>query len=105
MKQLMGSNKIFNLIGYSFGVMLSLEVVHILEGEGYSGKVCLIDGAPDIFRAFINNVFGSDPQVFQTKVLLYTLEVYVNKDILEDLQVSDCAYIFALYIIKIEVLW
>lgn len=40
----------FKLVGYSFGAMVTLEVVRRLESEGRQGSVWLIDGAPDFLQ-------------------------------------------------------
>ncbi|XP_014239844.1 fatty acid synthase-like [Cimex lectularius] len=43
-----GSN--FNLIGYSWGGLLTLDLAYRLEMKGYRGKICLIDSSPDFMR-------------------------------------------------------
>lgn len=43
-----GSN--FVIIGYSFGAVVAMEIVHRLELGGRQGVLYLIDGAPDFLK-------------------------------------------------------
>lgn len=38
----------FTIVAFSFGSLIALEVVHLLELNGYTGRVILIDGSPDV---------------------------------------------------------
>uniref|UniRef100_A0A146M080 Fatty acid synthase n=1 Tax=Lygus hesperus TaxID=30085 RepID=A0A146M080_LYGHE len=49
-KAKMNPESTFNLIGYSFGGLVALEMVHRLEKEGYSGQLILIDSSPATMR-------------------------------------------------------
>lgn len=40
----------FKIVGYSFGAIVTLEVVRRLESEGRQGSVWLVDGAPDFLQ-------------------------------------------------------
>ncbi|PSN47310.1 hypothetical protein C0J52_04416 [Blattella germanica] len=51
MKEKQNSGR-FNIIGVSWGGILAIEVARLLEAEGHTTNVILIDGAPDIILAF-----------------------------------------------------
>lgn len=40
----------FTIVAFSFGVLMALEVVHMLELNGYKGRAILIDGSPDVIK-------------------------------------------------------
>lgn len=44
------STEYFYLVGYSFGSTIALELARLLEENGMSGKVLLIDGSPKFLR-------------------------------------------------------
>ncbi|XP_063987869.1 fatty acid synthase-like [Diachasmimorpha longicaudata] len=61
----------FVLIGYSYGALITIELVRILEAKSFAGKVILIDGAPLLSRFLKNLQFGSNNgNDLQTKVLM-----------------------------------
>lgn len=45
----------FNLIGYSFGSLICLELASILEKNGKKGKLILIDGAPLFLKKLVSS--------------------------------------------------
>ncbi|KAJ8668370.1 hypothetical protein QAD02_010033 [Eretmocerus hayati] len=51
--QKMDSRKHFAIVGYSFGSLIAIELVRILESMNASGELILIDGAPDLMKSFI----------------------------------------------------
>lgn len=74
----------FNLIGYSFGSLVSLELASILEQNGKKGKLVLIDGAPLFMKKLVsNNVFADDE----------ALHNYLLSTIIALLFPEDCDFI------------
>ncbi|XP_059608114.1 fatty acid synthase-like [Phlebotomus argentipes] len=53
-------SQMFYLVGYSFGVFLTLELARLLEQEGMTGQVLLIDGAPEFFRLLLAEQLGDN---------------------------------------------
>lgn len=43
----------FYFVGYSFGVFLTLELARLLEQEGMSGQILLIDGSPEFLKLLL----------------------------------------------------
>ncbi|XP_044017897.1 fatty acid synthase-like isoform X2 [Aphidius gifuensis] len=43
----------FLVVGYSFGSLIAIEIVRLLEAEGLTGKLILIDGSPDLMIAIL----------------------------------------------------
>lgn len=41
----------FNIIAYSYGTLVALELAVLLEASGYNGRLLFIDGAPSIISA------------------------------------------------------
>jgi hypothetical protein len=71
------------LIGYSFGVSVSIEVLSLLENKGYSGKVISIDGSPTYLRSsMLNFVPGETEAEFQTNLVYKILAVLIPMDLL-----------------------
>ncbi|GAB0099518.1 Fatty acid synthase [Sergentomyia squamirostris] len=50
----------FYLVGYSFGVFLTLEVARLLEQDGLNGQILLIDGAPDFLKLLLIDQFDEE---------------------------------------------
>jgi len=70
-------------VGYSFGSLIAIELVRLLEANNFSGRLILIDGAPDLLKFWINQyLIFSSQQELQNKILLLILEKYttVNKE-------------------------
>jgi hypothetical protein len=71
------------LIGYSFGVSVSLEVLSLLENKGYSGKVISIDGSPTYLRSSMLNFLPGDTEAeFQTNLVYKILAVLIPMDLM-----------------------
>jgi fatty acid synthase, animal type len=43
----------FYLVGYSFGALITIELVHMLEESGLRGQVVLVDGAPGFLKKLV----------------------------------------------------
>jgi pimeloyl-ACP methyl ester carboxylesterase len=61
------------LIGYSFGTLVSLEFLSLLESKGYAGKLVLIDGSPTYTRSSILKSVPGDTEVEFQKNLVYKI--------------------------------
>jgi len=79
----MKNQKEFLIVGYSFGSLIAIELARLLEASNFSGRLLLIDGAPDQMKLLINQYFTSSSQdELQNMILLKILEMYttVNKE-------------------------
>lgn len=47
------------LCGYSYGVLLVLEIAYILEAKGLNVKIICIDGSPDYTKCEFNELFNN----------------------------------------------
>lgn len=54
MLNLYANEKNFILIGYSFGSILTLKIAKLLEDNGKSGKIMLVDGSPKFIHQVSN---------------------------------------------------
>jgi thioesterase domain-containing protein len=59
----------FNLLGYSFGGMLALEVAMALEAEGREGRLYLVDSSPDFLQAVQGRSIGNDEEQFEINLI------------------------------------
>lgn len=50
----------FKIVGYSFGSLVAMEIVHRLEKEGREGTLWLIDGAPDFLQTLTRKLIPED---------------------------------------------
>lgn len=50
----------FNLVGYSFGGLIAMELAVLLEKEGFQGKTVLIDSSPDFLKMITEESFLHD---------------------------------------------
>ncbi|XP_071644317.1 fatty acid synthase-like [Temnothorax longispinosus] len=78
----MKDQKEFLIVGYSFGSLIAIELVRLLEANDFSGRLILIDGAPDQMKLWTNQYLDStSPEELQNMILLGLLEMYttINK--------------------------
>ncbi|KAF6215740.1 hypothetical protein GE061_000073 [Apolygus lucorum] len=79
----------FNLIGYSFGGLVALEMVHRLEKEGYSGQLILIDSSPATMKKMAIHSDDGDANRSDALILIDSisyLAAHVNwKEVEEEL--------------------
>lgn len=59
------------LIPYSYGCIITLEAVALLEKDGYTAEVILIDGSADMFKIATKQQIGEpdDLKLFETNIL------------------------------------
>lgn len=70
----------FNIIGYSFGAVVALEVVKLLEEKGYKGNLMAIDGAPAYFQGMAKGMEIEKEDSLQTKIMMHLLGLQVTHD-------------------------
>lgn len=49
-KERLSADQEFCIVGYSFGGLIALEVLKLLEKNNYKGKLWLIDSAPQFLK-------------------------------------------------------
>lgn len=65
----------FNLVGYSYGSLIALELVKRLEKRGLSGKLVLIDGAPKFLKTIVEQFLPSTTEKeLQNNILLAIMD-------------------------------
>ena len=64
------------IAGYSFGSLVAIELARKLEAKGLTGRLVLIDGAPDLMKAIKDQQFspGSDEEL-QSNILLGIMDI------------------------------
>lgn len=64
----------FILIGYSYGSLVAIELARRLENYALNGQLVLIDGAPDLMKAMIEQYLPSQTEEeLQNNILLYIM--------------------------------
>ncbi|KAJ8969851.1 hypothetical protein NQ317_002334 [Molorchus minor] len=86
-------DKPFNILTYSFGTLIALEVVSLLESQGYIGTILCIDGAPLLMKEMLQNVHGEIDQVLETAIISHLLTFSVPADVVSNNQegIFKCA--------------
>ncbi|XP_011707600.1 PREDICTED: fatty acid synthase-like [Wasmannia auropunctata] len=82
----------FLIVGYSFGSLIAIELARLLEVNNFSGRLILIDGAPDKMKFWLEQYTSyTSPEEIQNTILLSLLEMYtaVNKQMLV-LELNKC---------------
>ncbi|XP_029158961.1 fatty acid synthase-like [Nylanderia fulva] len=75
----MKNQKKFLIVGYSFGSLIAIELARLLEARNFSGRLILIDGAPNLIKILIEKFFNnSSQQELQNDVLCRLLELYIE---------------------------
>ncbi|XP_071569274.1 fatty acid synthase-like isoform X1 [Temnothorax nylanderi] len=71
--------KEFLIVGYSFGCLIAIELARLLEANNFSGRLILIDGAPDQMKFWANQyLVCTSQEELQNIVLLGLLEIYTT---------------------------
>ncbi|XP_011878072.1 PREDICTED: fatty acid synthase [Vollenhovia emeryi] len=80
----------FAIVGYSFGSLIAIELVKRLEKRGLSGRLVLIDGAPEILKTVIEQFLPSATEgELQNNILLAimdTMQSALSEKLLLDLE-------------------
>lgn len=59
------------ITGYSFGSLIAIELARKFEAEGLTGRLILIDGAPELMKAIKDqHLTASNNEELETNVLL-----------------------------------
>lgn len=68
----------FTFIAHSFGAVVALELVALLEAEGRTGRLIIIDGAPALLQKLAQiNLPGSEEEaVLETTALTALMQLY-----------------------------
>ncbi|XP_060533831.1 fatty acid synthase-like [Cylas formicarius] len=70
----------FNIVAYSFGAVVALEVVSLLEKKGYCGSMVSIDGAPDQLKKLTKILEVESDDRFQTSLLIHLMCLIIPFD-------------------------
>ncbi|XP_077270184.1 fatty acid synthase-like [Temnothorax americanus] len=71
----------FLIVGYSFGSLIAIELARLLEAKDFSGRLILIDGAPDQMKFWTNHYLNcTSPDELQNVILLGLLKMYTVID-------------------------
>ncbi|KAJ8962424.1 hypothetical protein NQ317_010395 [Molorchus minor] len=81
-------DKPFNILTYSFGTVIALEVVSLLESQGYTGTILCIDGAPLLMKEMMKNVNRENDQVVETAIISHLLTFRVPADVVSNNQAA-----------------
>ncbi|KAK5638955.1 hypothetical protein RI129_013250 [Pyrocoelia pectoralis] len=76
----------FNLIAYSYGCPIALELTSILESKGQIGNVVLIDGSPEMLRKVIQVQFlpeNESEASLESGVLINIMSAYMSAETLD----------------------
>ncbi|XP_071569313.1 fatty acid synthase-like [Temnothorax nylanderi] len=82
----------FLIVGYSYGTLIAIELARLLEAKDFSGRLILIDGAPDQLKILVNQYFHcASLEELRNTVLLGLLGMYatINKEALA-LELNKC---------------
>ncbi|XP_012541735.1 fatty acid synthase [Monomorium pharaonis] len=65
----------FAIIGYSFGSLIAIELARRLEKQGLNGRVVLIDGAPELLKAMVEQFIPfTTEEELQNNILLAIMD-------------------------------
>ncbi|KYN01849.1 Fatty acid synthase [Cyphomyrmex costatus] len=65
----------FAIVGYSYGSLIALELVKRLEKHGLSGRLVLIDGAPELLKTMLEQFLpATTEEELQNNVLLSIMD-------------------------------
>lgn len=79
----------FNLVAYSYGTSICLEMASILEKSGKVGNIILIDGAPTMMHDMIKQQISAETEnQFQNNVLFAIVHLYMTGEMTNKLLVS-----------------
>jgi thioesterase domain-containing protein len=59
----------FNLLGYSFGGAVAMEVAVALEAQGWEGHLYLVDSSPDFLKAALERYISSNEDQFEINLM------------------------------------
>ncbi|XP_023311358.1 fatty acid synthase [Anoplophora glabripennis] len=71
----------FHFLAYSYGSLVALEVVHILESRGYQGTIVCLDGAPTVMEKMLEHFDVTSEEYFQTTLSCHLLSTYISPNL------------------------
>ncbi|KAL3270432.1 hypothetical protein HHI36_020987 [Cryptolaemus montrouzieri] len=76
-------NDPIHIVAYSWGTIIGLETMALLEKKGYKGTMTCIDGAPDMLMEMCKQEMrsGSDAE-FETVILCHLMALYLPYEII-----------------------
>ena len=75
------------MIGYSFGTIVALELVSLLEDRGIFGTVILIDGSPTYLSSSVKENMGREDTELQMAIVYKVFSIVIPFDVLSEHQV------------------
>lgn len=57
------------IICHSYGSLIAINLVNLLEQEGHRGKVVFVDGSPDVLIELGKNIFTSSKVTLEDEIL------------------------------------
>lgn len=84
-------NKTLIVVAYSYGCILMLEAIALLEKDGYTVHVILIDGSADMLKSVILQQVGDvdNLQLFETNILCAIISQFKSLDVVTKQRVSS----------------
>ncbi|CAH1187511.1 unnamed protein product [Phyllotreta striolata] len=76
----------FNFVLYSFGSLIGLEIVHLLELKGYVGNVVIIDGGTVLMKQLAQSWLQESERMFETGLLSHLLSFYLPTEVISENQ-------------------
>ncbi|XP_076226839.1 fatty acid synthase [Nomia melanderi] len=67
--------RVFKIVGYSYGSMIAIEIVRRLEMHGFVGELLLLDGSPDYMKAIKAQIQSSSEDVFQNNIIVDMMKI------------------------------
>lgn len=79
------------IVAYSYGCILTLEMLAALEKDGYTALVILVDGASDMLNTFIEQQVGSvdDLPTFETNILSAIMSQFMTMEVIAQRRVTS----------------
>lgn len=69
----------FNIVGYSYGGVIAIDIVRRLEKMGYIGKLILIDSTPKMMTTYIKNSFSHEiDETLEVQAIMTVLDKAVT---------------------------
>ncbi|KAJ8919478.1 hypothetical protein NQ315_002099 [Exocentrus adspersus] len=84
------TNQKYLIVSYSYGTLVALEVVNILESRGYTGTLITIDGAPMLMKQMLMNLEVESGRIFETALLCHLLSFYVSFEVIAKKKIFMC---------------
>ena len=73
----MKNQREFLIVAYSFGSLIAIELVRLLEAKNFSGRLILIDGAPDQMKFWAEKYFfATSQEELQNNTLIWLMNLY-----------------------------